>query len=441
MHTTRSALASLVLVVLALAASASGCALGVGEDVDLDLSDGAALGTRGDGFYLGCYASYSPHVLPDRVPGDDYTPETCAAAARAAGQPYAALEAGGECWIGPSPANNRVRTESCSARCRADADEWCGGTSRGNPDHDGWVSEYRLASLYIANPLSGGMCTADGDVFLECASSECAGRCQPYEGSAVVGRDAATFTCDPSIRGKQAAFVEVNRLCNRLFGEDCCCIQYVRGRVLVDCNGWWAVGYPRRASSPPPPPACTPTSTCESANAVCGMHYDGCAWVDCGSCGEGETCSADQSMCEPPVCVPATSCAAEGRSCGAIDDGCEWVDCGSCGAGERCTDGACVADAPPPSIAAVVNAVTYGNDIGPGDALGIWGERFAESGNQVTLSASSRSLTLGAGSPWFYESVGQINVQLPSDWPHELTRVSVQRPDGARSGERGIAVR
>jgi hypothetical protein len=53
---------------------------------------------------------------------------------------------------------------------------------------------------------------------------------------------------------------------------------------------------------------CTPTTTCASANAVCGTIDDGCGFpLVCGSCQEGLICAASPAgrACVKPANVPA----------------------------------------------------------------------------------------------------------------------------------------
>jgi hypothetical protein len=61
-----------------------------------------------------------------------------------------------------------------------------------------------------------------------------------------------------------------------------------------------------------------------------------------GSCGSIDACdhvfgSANDPGCPPPACQPTTSCAQEGATCGSIWNGCASVDCGTCGSGYECT--------------------------------------------------------------------------------------------------------
>ncbi|WP_158626555.1 Ig-like domain-containing protein [Corallococcus interemptor] len=87
--------------------------------------------------------------------------------------------------------------------------------------------------------------------------------------------------------------------------------------------------------------SCMPQS-CAAQGKTCGTVSDGCGGtLECGTCGEGQSCSA-ANVC---VCAP-TTCAAQGRTCGPVSDGCGGtLACGSCGAGEVCAPGpgACVA--------------------------------------------------------------------------------------------------
>lgn len=86
---------------------------------------------------------------------------------------------------------------------------------------------------------------------------------------------------------------------------------------------------------------CEPT-TCEAQGKSCGVIADGCGGViDCGSCGEGQVCGAQQAnVCAglDDVCVrlsPEVAC--EGKQCGVEGDGCGGtIECGSCPDGQSC---------------------------------------------------------------------------------------------------------
>ncbi len=90
----------------------------------------------------------------------------------------------------------------------------------------------------------------------------------------------------------------------------------------------------------PQPSLCTPR-TCEAQGYACGLAGDGCddgVTLNCGACGDGRTCGANQpNQCGTGACVPLT-CA--GLECGVIGDGCGGtVDCGDCQNFEVCGAG------------------------------------------------------------------------------------------------------
>jgi hypothetical protein len=85
---------------------------------------------------------------------------------------------------------------------------------------------------------------------------------------------------------------------------------------------------------------CVPLNSCASVGAVCGSLNDGCGTIlNCGACGSGLVCSANQCT----ACVPAT-CPALGFSCGSAPDGCGGtLQCGTCSGGVACTSNQCAA--------------------------------------------------------------------------------------------------
>jgi hypothetical protein len=62
----------------------------------------------------------------------------------------------------------------------------------------------------------------------------------------------------------------------------------------------------------------------------------------------------------------------------------------------------------------VVNATTYTSYIRVGDTISIFGSNFSTSGNVVHIHDGGTLATVTAGSPWWYESPGQINATLPA---------------------------
>lgn len=92
----------------------------------------------------------------------------------------------------------------------------------------------------------------------------------------------------------------------------------------------------------PPPGACTP-KTCMDFGFTCGQSGDGCddgVILNCGTCGNGQTCGGGgPNMCGSTSCMPQT-CASVGAMCGIIGDGCGGTaDCGPCPQGQSCGAG------------------------------------------------------------------------------------------------------
>jgi len=80
-----------------------------------------------------------------------------------------------------------------------------------------------------------------------------------------------------------------------------------------------------------PPSECIPLD-CAALGANCGLTGDGCgAVLDCGQCGENQTCGAQgPNQCGVGACEAAT-CASLGEICGMHGDGCGAVlNCGEC---------------------------------------------------------------------------------------------------------------
>ncbi|QQR89335.1 MAG: hypothetical protein IPJ88_14155 [Myxococcales bacterium] len=79
-----------------------------------------------------------------------------------------------------------------------------------------------------------------------------------------------------------------------------------------------------------PSGACIPT-TCETLEAQCGMHPDGCGSVttQCGQCsGATPYCSAG-GKCSSEACVPLSACPS--NACGLLSDGCGGIlQCAGC---------------------------------------------------------------------------------------------------------------
>lgn len=74
----------------------------------------------------------------------------------------------------------------------------------------------------------------------------------------------------------------------------------------------------------------------------------------------------------------------------------------------------------------VVDAVEYNHNIRPCETVALFGNGF-EPPNRVVVRQNGRTWYLGAGSPWWYESSGQINATLPCDLqPNGYASISVE---------------
>lgn len=80
---------------------------------------------------------------------------------------------------------------------------------------------------------------------------------------------------------------------------------------------------------------CVVTTTCESADAKCGIVVTNCGGtIDCGSCQAPDHCANNHCTCAP------ADCAALGAECGPISDGChDTLFCGTCSAPLTCEGG------------------------------------------------------------------------------------------------------
>lgn len=94
--------------------------------------------------------------------------------------------------------------------------------------------------------------------------------------------------------------------------------------------------------------ACTGSgaaTTCADTSSQCGATSDGCGGIlDCGTCAGSESCSSRKEGTQGNVCTAApcvsTTTTCSGMSCGTDSDGCGGVvDCGTCPNGQTCTAG------------------------------------------------------------------------------------------------------
>jgi hypothetical protein len=90
----------------------------------------------------------------------------------------------------------------------------------------------------------------------------------------------------------------------------------------------------------------------------------------------------------------------------------------------------------------VVDGQTFDADIAAGATLSIFGGGFSAEGNVVHFDQDGTLFEVTAGSPWWYESAGQINATLPSGVvAGDGIRVWVTGPEGWESNAVRIAVR
>lgn len=80
--------------------------------------------------YRGCYVDSDLRALPVQLMEAGATPETCSAAALAKGYAYAGVQDGGACFAGDTLGYAKKPDADCSARCKADTAQVCGGAWR-----------------------------------------------------------------------------------------------------------------------------------------------------------------------------------------------------------------------------------------------------------------------------------------------------------------------
>jgi hypothetical protein len=88
----------------------------------------------------------------------------------------------------------------------------------------------------------------------------------------------------------------------------------------------------------------------------------------------------------------------------------------------------------------VVNGVDYSaDDIHPGTTVAIFGEWFLPADTVVVTQGSSQ-YTISAGSPWWYDSGGQINATLPTSLQPGQATVTVVTSAGQQSNAAPITI-
>jgi len=88
----------------------------------------------------------------------------------------------------------------------------------------------------------------------------------------------------------------------------------------------------------------------------------------------------------------------------------------------------------------VVNGVTYSaSDIYPGTTVAIFGEWFLPP-DTVVVNQGSAQYTISAGSPWWYDSGGQINATLPGSLQPGPATVTVVTSAGQDSNAAPITI-
>jgi hypothetical protein len=89
----------------------------------------------------------------------------------------------------------------------------------------------------------------------------------------------------------------------------------------------------------------------------------------------------------------------------------------------------------------IVNATTFTSSIRAGDVISIFGSSFSNTGNVVQIHDGGVLATVTAGSPWWYESAGQINATLPASVvPNSNVRIYVTDGRGVDSDGQLITV-
>jgi hypothetical protein len=88
----------------------------------------------------------------------------------------------------------------------------------------------------------------------------------------------------------------------------------------------------------------------------------------------------------------------------------------------------------------VVNGVDYSaDDIHPGTTVAIFGEWFLPPDTVVVTQGSSQ-YPISAGSPWWYDSGGQINATLPTSLQPGQATVTVVTSAGQQSNAAPITI-
>jgi hypothetical protein len=77
--------------------------------------------------YQGCYSDNAERAFPYLLNGLNNSIDGCLAATQEVGLPYAAIQAGGQCWGGREVRYDRLAESSCNTPCSDNKSEICGG--------------------------------------------------------------------------------------------------------------------------------------------------------------------------------------------------------------------------------------------------------------------------------------------------------------------------
>jgi hypothetical protein len=173
-------------------------------------------------------------------------------------------------------------------------------------------------------------------------------------------------------------------------------------------------------------------SRCGNGVVDAGEACDGgaCCSSTCQLLGAGTLCRAANGSCDA-----AETCTGGSPFC----PGDAWLPNGSWCPSGTCQNGACTATNPAPQISAIVDGVTYSYTIYRTSVLTLFGSNFSTWGNTVWIQ-QGWTWAVGYGTPWWYESPGQINASLPSGIGQGWATVYVTNASGQASNTYWIYV-